>query len=130
MSSGGGQQVRWSAVGSELFFIGADHQLMSVRVTFTSNGRVTLGPSVPLFRTDFENNFQARQQYRRDERRSAIPRQHADRHGRFTIDFADPELEGQTVSEHRGRADVLMVARDPGVSYLAIVAVLMKSSRG
>jgi len=36
---------------------------MSARVTFTSNGRVALAPSVPLFRTDFENNFQARQQY-------------------------------------------------------------------
>lgn len=63
VSSGGGQQARWSAAGPELFFIGADHQLMSVQVTFTPNGRVTLGPSIPLFRTDFENNFQARQQY-------------------------------------------------------------------
>jgi dipeptidyl aminopeptidase/acylaminoacyl peptidase len=63
VSSGGGQQVRWSGVGSELFFIGADRQLMSMRVTFSPNGSVALGPSVPLFRTDFENNFQARQQY-------------------------------------------------------------------
>jgi eukaryotic-like serine/threonine-protein kinase len=63
VSSGGGQQVRWSAVGPELFFIGADHQLVSVRVTFSPNGSVMLGPSAPLFRTDFENNVQARQQY-------------------------------------------------------------------
>jgi Tol biopolymer transport system component len=63
VSSGGGQQVRWSGAGSELFFIGADRQLMSVRVTFSPNGSVALGPTVPLFRTDFENNFQARQQY-------------------------------------------------------------------
>jgi eukaryotic-like serine/threonine-protein kinase len=63
VSSGGGQQVRWSAAGPELFFIGADRQLMSMRVTFSPNGRPTLGASVPLFRTDFENNFQARQQY-------------------------------------------------------------------
>ena len=63
VSSGGGQQVRWSAVGPELLFIGADRQLMSVRVTFSPKGSVALGPSVPLFRIDFENNFQARQQY-------------------------------------------------------------------
>jgi hypothetical protein len=34
-----------------------------VPVTFGTNGAVALGPAVPLFRTEFENNFQARQQY-------------------------------------------------------------------
>lgn len=32
-------------------------------MTVTANGTVALGPPVPLFRTEFENNFQARQQY-------------------------------------------------------------------
>jgi hypothetical protein len=63
VSEGGGQQVRWGKRSKELFFIAADQRLMSVPVTFAANGAAALGRPVPLFRTEFDSNFQARQQY-------------------------------------------------------------------
>jgi hypothetical protein len=63
VSAGGGQQARWGHDGAELFYVAADHQLTSVPVTFAASGAVALGRPVPLFRTEFDNNFQARQQY-------------------------------------------------------------------
>ena len=63
VSTGGGQQVRWAKTGSELFYIAADQQLTSVRVTFGANGKLVLGTPLPLFRTEFESNLMTRQQY-------------------------------------------------------------------
>ena len=63
VSTGGGQQVRWAHHRAELFYVAADQMLTSVPVTFATNGIVTFGKPVALFRTAFENNFQARQQY-------------------------------------------------------------------
>ena len=63
VSAGGGQQVRWGSRGTELFYVDAAQRLTSVPVTFTTNGGVTVGRSVPLFRIEFESNFQLRQQY-------------------------------------------------------------------
>ncbi len=63
VSSSGGQQVRWARDGSELFYVAADQRLTSVRVTFGANGKVALGAPVPLFRTEFDSGFLARQQY-------------------------------------------------------------------
>jgi Tol biopolymer transport system component len=63
VSSSGGQQVRWARDGSEIFYVAADQQLTSVRVTIGANGKIALGTPVPLFRTEFDNSFLARQQY-------------------------------------------------------------------
>ncbi len=63
VSTGGGQQVRWGQRGAELFYVAADRRLTSVPVTLATNGAVALGRPVPLFRTEFESNFQARRQY-------------------------------------------------------------------
>ena len=63
VSSSGGQDVRWAKDGSELFYVAADQQLTSVRVTFRANGTVVLGTPVPLFRTEVDTNFLPRQQY-------------------------------------------------------------------
>ena len=63
VSPSGGQHVRWAKDGSELFYVAADQQLTSVRVTFRANGKVVLGTPVPLFRTEVDTNFLPRQQY-------------------------------------------------------------------
>ncbi|HEY6614583.1 MAG TPA: protein kinase, partial [Vicinamibacterales bacterium] len=63
VSSSGGQQVRWARDGSELFYVAADQRLTSVRVTIGANGKIALGAPVPLFRTEFDSGFLARQQY-------------------------------------------------------------------
>jgi Tol biopolymer transport system component len=63
VSAGGGQQVRWGRRSAELFYVAADQRLTSVPVRFKANGAVVLGAAVPLFRTEFQNNPQARQQY-------------------------------------------------------------------
>ena len=63
VSAGGGQQVRWARNGSELFYIAADQRLTSVRVTFGANGKPVRGTPLPLFRTEFDISFMARQQY-------------------------------------------------------------------
>ena len=63
VSSGGGEQVRWGHRSAELFYVAADQRLTSVPMTFAANGTVALGRPVPLFRTEFEKNFAARQQY-------------------------------------------------------------------
>ena len=65
VSTGGGQQVRWVRNGSEseLFYIAADQRLTSVRVTVGANGKLALGPSVPLFRMEFDSSSMTRQQY-------------------------------------------------------------------
>jgi eukaryotic-like serine/threonine-protein kinase len=63
VSSSGGRQVRWAKSGSELFYIAGDQQLTSVPVTFGANGKPVLGASVPLFRTEIDSSFLARQQY-------------------------------------------------------------------
>ncbi len=63
VSAGGGQQARWARNGSELFYIAADQRLTSVRVTFGASGKLVLGTPVPLFRTEFDSSFMARQQY-------------------------------------------------------------------
>jgi eukaryotic-like serine/threonine-protein kinase len=63
VSSGGGQQVRWGRRSAELFYVAADQRLTSVPMTTASNGTLVLGQHVPLFRTEFDSNFQARQQY-------------------------------------------------------------------
>ena len=63
VSAGGGQQVRWSQTGSELFYIAADQRLTSVRATFRANGTVVLATPVPLFKTDIDGSFLTRQQY-------------------------------------------------------------------
>ena len=63
VSAGGGQQVRWARNGSELFYVAADQRLTSVRVTFGANGKLVLGTPLPLFRTEFDSSFMARQQY-------------------------------------------------------------------
>ena len=63
VSTGGGQQVRWARSGSELFYVGADQRLTSVRVTFGASGKLVLGTPLPLFRTEFDSSFMTRQQY-------------------------------------------------------------------
>jgi len=63
VSAAGGQQVRWAKSGSELFYVGADQRLTSVRVTFGASGKPVLGTPVPLFRTEFDTSFLTRQQY-------------------------------------------------------------------
>ena len=47
VSSGGATLPRWSADGRELFYIGADGELMAVRVTLTPS--LEIGPPVRLF---------------------------------------------------------------------------------
>jgi Tol biopolymer transport system component len=63
VSTGGGQQPRWAKRSGELFYIAGDQRLTSVPVTFPPNRTPMLGQAVPLFRTEFDNNFQTRQQY-------------------------------------------------------------------
>ena len=63
VSAGGGQQVRWAHSGSELFYVGADQRLTSVRLTFDANGKPVLGTPFPLFRTEFDSSLLTRQQY-------------------------------------------------------------------
>jgi len=63
VSSGGGKQVHWARSGSELFYIAADQRLTSHRVTFGLNGKLVLGPPVPLFRTEIDSSPLVRQQY-------------------------------------------------------------------
>ncbi len=63
VSAGGGQQVRWGHQGSELFYVAVDQRLTSVPLAFAANGAVNLGRPVPLFRTEFDTNLLARQQY-------------------------------------------------------------------
>ena len=55
--------MRWARNGSELFYIAADQRLTSVRVTFGANGQLVLGRPLPLFRTELDSGFMARQQY-------------------------------------------------------------------
>jgi Tol biopolymer transport system component len=63
VSSGGGQQVRWGANGRELFYIATDRRLVSVPLAPGAYGTASIGRPVPLFRIEFDNNPQARQQY-------------------------------------------------------------------
>jgi dipeptidyl aminopeptidase/acylaminoacyl peptidase len=63
VSATGGQQVRWARNGSELFYIAADQRLTSVRVTSGTNGKLALGPRLPLFPTELDGSFGTRQQY-------------------------------------------------------------------
>jgi serine/threonine protein kinase/Tol biopolymer transport system component len=63
VSAGGGHQVRWARNGSELFYIAADQRLTSVPVTFGPSGKLVLGRPLPLFRTELDSGFMARQQY-------------------------------------------------------------------
>ena len=63
VSAAGGQQVRWAKSGSELFYVGADQRLTSLRVTFEASGKPVLGLPVPLFRTEFDTSFLTRQHY-------------------------------------------------------------------
>jgi eukaryotic-like serine/threonine-protein kinase len=63
VSSGGGEQVRWGHRGTELFYVDADQRLTSVAMSFSASGAAIIGKPAPLFRIEFERNFQARQQY-------------------------------------------------------------------
>jgi hypothetical protein len=63
VSAGGGQQVRWGLRSGELFYVAADQRLTAVPLTFAANGTVALAPAHPLFRTEFDNAVQVRQQY-------------------------------------------------------------------
>jgi len=51
ISANGGTQVRWRRDGQELFYIGADNQLMAVSLKKTSSGQLEIGASTALFKT-------------------------------------------------------------------------------
>jgi Tol biopolymer transport system component len=68
ISTNGGEQVRWSSDGKELFYIGVDDRLMSVPVRIHPDKRLEAGTAVPLFTTNVSTAEQqltrlARQQY-------------------------------------------------------------------
>ena len=50
VSTAGGAQVRWSADGSEIFYVAPDGKMMAAGIAFTA-GAANVKPAVPLFQT-------------------------------------------------------------------------------
>ena len=64
ISTAGGVQPRWRRDGAELFYVGLDRRLMSVKVAFSSDGQsIQAGIPTPLFQTRIASPDMSQREY-------------------------------------------------------------------